>query len=221
MCSHHSGCDEELLLSSLSCSLCDGLAGFLALFFCWNAHEPSPWLFCSETGTLPLLTEDLLLCFQHLIQISSKQTQLSVGLAFRQPLLEGLMLTEPCIPQHPQEAHFVLTAIYFALRISSDFFPLESASRRTSSCRGTGRCDRWTESRFQGMIVKILQPHTGFSHSQSETRITGKTWQKPRTKIKQNHGVPHPQIDDGFFSRKVIGNSQINRITILNSWKGK
>lgn len=133
MCSHRSGCDEELLLSSSELFpqwwLCS--RGFLALFFWWNVHGPSPWLFWSETGTLPLLTVGFAPVFPTLDpKFLQADTTLSIGLAFRQPLLEELMLTKPCITQHPQEAHFVLTGTYFALKrpgISSNCFPLESA----------------------------------------------------------------------------------------------
>lgn len=101
------------------------------LFFCWNVHGPSPWLFWSETGTLPLLTVGFAPVFPTLDpKFLQADTTLSIGLAFRQPLLEELMLTKPYITQHPQEAHFVLTGTYFALKrpgISSNCFPLESA----------------------------------------------------------------------------------------------
>lgn len=41
------------------------------------------------------------------------------------------------------------------------------------------RCEWWTENRFQGIILKMVQSHTGFkiglNHSQNETRMAGET----------------------------------------------
>lgn len=100
MCSHHSGCDEELLLSSSEL--------FPLWWFCsWGFWALFLFLECSWTismallGTLPLLTVGFAPVFPTLDpDFLQADTTLSVGLAFRQPLLEGLVLTEPFTSTH-------------------------------------------------------------------------------------------------------------------------
>lgn len=218
----------------LGCSLCDGFATEdFWLFFCWNVHGPCLWLFWSEAGTLPLLTVGFSPVFPTLdANFLPADTTLSVGLSFRQPLLEELMLTKPFITQHPQEAHFVLAGTHFALKrpgISSNCFPLESAVAwklwamlpSGHSRSGVWRTQRMSPSTTQGQ---------GWGHQGSRwhREMSVMDWEQiPRDDFK-NGAIPHrfqnrfkPESEwnqDNWWNLVKAGEKQAKKSTQRKSW---